>query len=326
MGDGKTGSSGHSWFIGHNKQMTTIKITQGLIGTALLKKVRELGADITKEELLQQTGWLQGYTEDGEMIGFTDLYEALMAAGGMELENRAANPEVIHQNVSRLGILGFRWLVYQHDLEAGYDDQLLAKQQDEFFSDLETAVLELKEGLGFESGMVVTDVLGVMAHLLAYIHSLRWDEDNVPTQEQIRENFDAALKWVNDTKLYKRLFEIADEGFTQEEIDDYSSFRWGHHSAIATHLRTVSLDFAAGTRRQDVPSFAEGLKNVKAYLAMLDENSEWTTKGIFYVLTSTIWFEWRTDKPTEEVVEFAGELINRWVAEGRAIRAEHITN
>ena len=306
--------------------MTAYNIKQGLVGTALLKKVRELGADISKEELLQGTGWFKGYTEDGQMLGFTELYEELLIAGGLEADNRFKDPEVVHQNVSRLGILGFRWLVYQRDLDMGLDDQLLAEQQDEFFSDLETAVQQLKEGLGFECGMIVTDVLGVTAHLLAYIYSLRWDEDNVPTEEQIRENFDRALKWVNDTKLYKRLLEIADEGLTQEEIDDYNSFRWDHHSTIANYLRTVSLDFARGTRRQDVPSFAQKLQDVKAYLAMLDENSEWTTKGILYVLMSTIKYEWRSDKPMEEIIAFSGDLINSWVEEGHAIRAEHVAD
>lgn len=309
----------------HNphKQMTTLNNKQGLTGAELLNKVRELG-DIGKEDLLRATGWFQGYGEDGEPFGYRDLYDALIAAAKQEFTNKYGDTEVIHQNVSRISILAYRYLVYQYDLDNGLEDKLLAEQQDEFLADVDKAATELVLGLGsVEAGTVITDVVGVMTHLIAYIRSNRWETGSEPTYEKRRENFMNILTWANDTNMVKHVLEIGDKGFTKEEIENYNNFRWDHHTKIANYFRTVTLDYAANTRRQDVQSFAEGLQDMKAFLSMLDENSEWTTKGLLYVMISAIKFEWRSEKDHKDIIKFVQDILYRWVEEGHAIRAEY---
>jgi len=303
--------------------MTLLNNTQGLTGQALLDRVAELQG-IEVEDMLRATGWFQGYGKQGNPLGAKALYQALIEAK-QEAVAHCKDPQVVHQNVSRIGILGYRWLVYQYDLDNGFKDAQLAEQQHEFFADLETSAKELRHGLGYsEAGMVISDVVGVMTQLIAYIRTNRWTPDNVPTDEERRKNFDKTLKWANDTKLVKRLLEIGNNGFTEDEVKEYNEFRWDHHSQIANYIRTVTLDYSADTRHQDVPAFAEGLQRVKAFLSMLDENSEWTTKGLFYIMISAVQFDWRCEKDRKETIEFAQELLYRWVEEGHAIRAEHL--
>ena len=305
-----------------NEEKESMTTKQGLTGQELLERVAELGAaDVAKEDLLRGTGWFQGYAEDGSILGFADLYNALLEAKGIDMM-RTQEPDVIEGNVSRLAVLGYRWLVYQYDLDNGYEDKRLEEQQDEFFDDLVTAVKELRSGLPDQVGMIATDVLGVMTHLIAYIRTNRWTPDNIPTDEERRENFMVVLKWAQDTKLVKQLLEIANTGLTEEEIKDYDEFRWPHHTKIANYFRTVTLDFTSGSHHQEVDAFAEELQDVKAFISMLNENSVWTTRGLFYMMISAMRFDWRTEKDKQELIEFANNLVYTWLEEGDAIRAE----
>ena len=147
----------------------------------------------------------------------------------------------------------------------------------------------------------MTDVLGVLCQLFSYVRAQRIYEGVSATAGEWNERFKEYLTFAQSSKAIKMMRDIADMGYTEREVRDYDEFRFHHHTVIANYLRTVSLDFATGSSHQDSQQFVDGLKDAKAFLAMLDENSKWTKVGIEYGMISAIRYEWKSEKPSEEV-------------------------
>lgn len=102
--------------------MTITTTTARLTGDALLAKAKELG-DITKPDLARALGYVE-YEEDGtEHLCFTELYEALLEAKGVDLSLMNEDKKI--NGMTRTELLNHLWGQLNFD---GYsqDDALTA--------------------------------------------------------------------------------------------------------------------------------------------------------------------------------------------------------
>lgn len=284
-------------------------MTQPLTGEALLAMVKESG-DCSKEELLEKSGYEK----------FEDLYEELLLATGDQQSQKASERTTAFQHMSVIGAIGYRYLVYQYDLDNGFEDTILATQQIQFCDQLEAIAKKLQVLLPDEAGMALTDLIGVITQLFAYNEHGKYDKGEKPNTSE--EDWREILKWTRATPAFQKLKAIADEGYSAEDCKAYEDGRFDYHSLIATYLRTVTIDFLRNTNHQAAPSFGERLHDAKAFLAMLDENCQHTKEGIIFALCSSMQYHHRTEKDTQELAGFAMPLVEQWVADGHEFLAK----
>lgn len=290
----------------------------GLTGNDLLNRIKELG-DINKEDLIAACG----YGDDS-----TAFYEAVLESQGISLE--AADPEQVNKNITTIGNLGYRWLYYQFAIDNGLDDDKLVAQQDEFKETLKSAATELVVGVGKQkAGVIGQDLLGVLTYLFATLTTNRfdkrlgWTEENPPTEEQKHKKHLEILEWAENAEAIELVRGITDIGYSPEEVKKYQEFRNPHYATIATYLRTVCLDWAYDTNKADVESFASGLQDAKAYLAMLNEGCDLTIDGIRFAAMSALQYDLRCEKPIEDSIRFLLTVLDEWIEDGNAILSEH---
>ena len=231
----------------------------------------------------------------------------------------------VERSVSTLGVVGYRYLAYGWVLSdwKGSDEEFerLTEQQARAEKELKMAVTTLTYELGEEAATVFADMTGVMSQLVAYTYASRSKEEI--SREEHLEKVNKILDWVRNSTFITEGNEIANASFTDKEVKEYEDFRENQWAAIGTYLRTMTLDFVYDTKRQDVPEFAAGLSDVKAYMAMLDENSMWTSMGIEYVVMSSAKYDHDCNESNHAVAGFAQDLVAEWIKDGQSIIAEY---
>ena len=301
----------------------------------LLLALREAGAKIEAEEtsksevlvgkhLLKALVSISNGSEEDllEASGYSSFEELVAAVN-------TAKEEVLTPIFSRMGVLVFSFILTERvlsmepalDVDESTRTELLEKQS-MIASDLEQLALDARAYGGKDlTGMTITDSLGVIIDFFAYTEVGRPDPTNPDeTEEENKDRYYKIVNWAREIPAIKRMREIADEGFTAEEIKDYDEFREPHHSQIATCFRTCLLDFLYDSDRKNVPGFDEAVADAKVFLSMLSENSEWTP----YVLSCGFGqsalnlFEHTKDRAA--VTEFVIQLIDNWIEEGNDIR------
>jgi hypothetical protein len=229
----------------------------------------------------------------------------------------------ISKITSTIGGLGYRYLLYQFMLDIeGLDDQRLADQQVEFAEDIlrKTKVLKILDSV--EAGTIITDTLGVMINLFVYVHASRWstqEETDSQTREQWVAKVEDYIQWVNTLPLIQEMVRISNIGFDEDAIESYNKQQFRRHTTVATYLRTQIVDYVQGSEFTKTESYLEDLDSACLYTYYLEQNSEWTTDALIFVVAQCIKYDFHSDKEPVEMVQTAIDMIGNMVEAGKAV-------
>ena len=236
--------------------------------------------------------------------------------------------ESIEENISTIITLTVRHLLYQHQLDQGLMDPKLSDQQQEFLVDITFAAKESRRMIGWiEFGNIASDLMGVLAHLYACTVAgkieKRMDPKVGPYPQKAYED---QLTYAYGNPAVKTVLAVANEGFSDEVVRRYKEFRYSHWALLATYLRTETLDIIYQQNRADCDSYRQSLRDVKAVASMLNENSEFTTFGLWFIASAHATYWHRCEDQGVSVLDVYSALTNiidAWVKEGDSIRSEY---